>query len=157
MATTFVFNIAKGRFAEFYNRVKNNDPSTSAFVAVAVNTSAFDATLQDLDTLADVLAGSDTDELNNLGYSRVVLTDSDFVPLSPDDSDDVMRITLPTLNFGEVEAGMSTTNIIIGYDANTGSGTDADIIPVSCHEYAVSPNGTEMTATVGAFGLIQAA
>lgn len=157
MATTFVFNIAKGRFAEFYNRVKSNDPSTSAFVAVAVNTAASDATLKDLDTLAAVLADSDTDELNNSGYSRVVLTDSDLDPLSPDDSGDVMTITVPTLNFGEVEAGMDATNIIIGYDANTGSGTDADIIPVSCHEYAVSPNGTEMTATVGPSGLIWAA
>jgi len=157
MATTFVFNIAKGRFAEFYNRVKNNDPSASALVAVVVNTAASDATLKDLDTLADVLADSDTDELNNSGYSRVVLTDSDLDPLSPDDSGDFMKITVPTLNFGEVEAGMDATNIIIGYDANTGSGTDADIIPVSCHEYAVSPNGTEMTATVGASGLIQAA
>lgn len=157
MATTFVFNIAKGRVAELYNRVKTNDPSASALVAVAVNTAASDATLRDLDTLAAVLADGDTDELNNSGYSRVVLTDSDLASMSPDDTNDRMTLTLPELDFGEVDAGMDATNIIIGYDGNTGSGTDADIIPLTCHAYAVSPNGGDMTATVGADGFFRAA
>ena len=49
-----VFNIAKGRVAELYNRVKSNDPTNSAIILVPIETSGLesDATLIDVDTLA---------------------------------------------------------------------------------------------------------
>ena len=49
-----VFNIAKGRVAELYDRVKSNDPANSAIILVPIETSGLesDATLIDADTLA---------------------------------------------------------------------------------------------------------
>ena len=49
-----VFNIAKGRVVEYYNRVKSNDPANSALILVPIETSGLeaDSTLIDVDTLA---------------------------------------------------------------------------------------------------------
>jgi hypothetical protein len=51
-----VFNIAKGRIVEFYNRVKGDDPANSALILVPIETSGLeaDATLIDKDDLAAV-------------------------------------------------------------------------------------------------------
>jgi hypothetical protein len=76
----FVFNIAKGRVVEYYNRVKSNDPSPSALViAVVLATSGLesDATLKDKDDLAALVSGA-TNEATNTGYARKTLTDSDL-------------------------------------------------------------------------------
>lgn len=43
----FVFNIAKGRVAELYNRVTTNDPANSALVAVVLATAGLDAMVDD--------------------------------------------------------------------------------------------------------------
>ena len=45
-----VFNIAKGRVVEFYNRVENNDPTNSALILVPIETTGLeaDATLIDV-------------------------------------------------------------------------------------------------------------
>ena len=52
-----VFNIAKGRIVELYNRVKGNDPANAALILVPIETSGLesDATLVDKDDLAAVL------------------------------------------------------------------------------------------------------
>jgi glucose-6-phosphate isomerase len=82
----FVFNIAKGRVAEFYNRVDTNDPANSALVLVVGQAGSTDATLRDLDTLSAVLAA--TAEVTNSGYARKVLTDTDLAAFAADDAND---------------------------------------------------------------------
>lgn len=54
----FMFNIAKGRVAEFFNRVDSNDPTNSAIILVPLSASDTEANLQDLDDLAAVLAAA---------------------------------------------------------------------------------------------------
>ena len=50
-----VFNIAKGRITEFYNRIVSNDPINSAFVLILLKTSEADSTLIDYDTLSAIV------------------------------------------------------------------------------------------------------
>jgi len=91
-----VFNIAKGRTTELYNRVKSNDPANAAFIIVPIDTTGLeaDSVLIDADTLAAVLAGS-TDENTTMG--RKVLTDADLAALpAPDDANDRYDLALPT-------------------------------------------------------------
>ena len=54
--SNIVFNIAKGKVAAYYDRVKSNDPSTSALVLTPIETSGLeaDSALIDSDTVADV-------------------------------------------------------------------------------------------------------
>ena len=101
----FVFNIAKGRAAELYNRVDSNDPANSALIVAAFNSSDTDATLRDLDTLAAIEGAASTAEATNSGYARKVLTDADLVAFAPDDTNDRVDLDIPDQTWTAVAAG----------------------------------------------------
>lgn len=147
---SIVFNIAKGRVAELYNRVKSNDPSTSALILVPIETSGLetDAVLKDKDDLAAVLSGA-TNEQTTMG--RKTLTDSDLAAFpAPDDTNDRYDVSLPTVTWSGA-TGNAISKILVCYDANTGSGTDADIVPLTMFDFAVTPDGSDIQMTTGVF------
>lgn len=153
----FVFNIAKGRVAEFYNRVKSNDGANSALIIVAINTTATDATLKDLDTLAAIEADANTAEATNSGYARKVLTDADLSALSPDDANDRMDLDVADQTWTAVAAAPGAwTDLVICYDPDTTGGTDADLIPLTQHDFAVTPDGSDIVAQIAAAGFFRA-
>src|SRR5690606_36788486 len=80
-----VFNIAKGRVVEFYNRVKSGDPADSALVLIPIETDGLesDAVLIDKDTVADVLSG-DTDEQTTMGRKVPAAAELDGAPWPAD-------------------------------------------------------------------------
>jgi len=154
----FVFNIAKGRVVEFYNRVENNDPAASGLIIVVLATSGLesDATLIDMDDLAAVVAGT-TNEVTNSGYARKVLTDADLAALpAPDDTNDRYDIDLPDQTWTTVTAGDGWSKLLVCYDADTGSGTDSAIIPLTAHDFVVTPDGSDITAQIAAAGFFRA-
>lgn len=151
----FVFNIAKGRVAELYNRVDTNDPSNSAFVIVPVDVGAVtDATLRDMDTLAVVLAGGVTERTTG-GWNRKTLTDSDLSAFTPDDTNDRVDLDIPDQTWTTVTTG-AVTDLIICYDNDTTSGTDANLIPLTLHDFTVTPDGSDVTAVIAATGFYRA-
>jgi hypothetical protein len=94
-----VFNIAKGRVVELYNRVENNDPANSAIILVPIETSGLeaDATLIDVDSLAALIAGA-TNEQTTMG--RKTLTDTELAALpAPDDTNDRYEVSLPAVTW----------------------------------------------------------
>jgi hypothetical protein len=153
----FVFNVAKGRVAELYNRVDQNDPANSAIVVVAIVATATDATMKDYDTLAALLGDADVAEATNSGYARKVLVDSDIAALSPDDSGDLMQVTIADQTWTTVGAGDNWTDLVICYDSDTTGGTDSNIVPMTCHDFVITPNGGDIVADVGSSGTYQAA
>lgn len=153
----FVYNIAKGRAAELYNRVDTNDPANSALVIVILATSGLesDAVLRDKDTLADVLSGT-TDEATNTGYARKVLTDADIVAFSPDDTNDRVDLDIPDQTWTAVASGSGWSKLLVCYDNDTTGGTDANIIPLTAHDFVVTPDGSDITAQIAAAGFYRA-
>ena len=145
-----VFNIAKGRVVEFYNRVESNDPANSALIVVPLETAGLesDATLMDADTLAAVLAGS-TNEQTTMG--RRVLTDVELAALPPpDDTNNRYSISLPAITWAAA-TGNPISALLVCYDANTTAGTDADIIPLVMFDFIVTPSGTDIQSLAGEF------
>lgn len=145
-----VFNIAKGRIVEFYNRVKSNDPANSALIIVPLETSGLesDATLIDKDDLAAVLSGA-TNEQTTMG--RKPLTDADLAALpAPDDSGDKYSLDLPDVTWMGA-TGNAISKLLICYDGDTGAGTDANIIPLTMHDFAITPDGSDVVATTTEF------
>lgn len=149
--SNFTFNVAKGRAAELYNRVKTNDPANSALVIVAINTTATDATLEDLDTLAAIIADANTAEVTNSGYARKVLTDADLAALAPDDTNNRMDIDLGDQTWSAVAAGDAWTDLIICYDPDTTGGDDSALIPLTQHDFPITPDGSDIVAQVAVF------
>lgn len=146
----FTFNIAKGRVVEYYNRVENNDPSTSALILVALEASGTEAQGQDLDTLAAVEA--DANFAENVSWGRKTLTDTELVALpSPNDTDNRYDVAVPAVTWLSIGVGDNATGLLVCYDANTGAGTDTDIIPLTHHTFSVTGNGNNVVLNAGDF------
>lgn len=146
----FVFNISKGRVAELYDRVKSNDPANSAFILVPLETSGLesDATLIDMDTLSAVLAGT-TNEQTTMG--RKTLTDSDLAAIpAPDDTNDRNERSLPSVTY-TAASGNAVSAWLVCYDSDTTAGTDANIVPLTKFDKAVTPTGIDFVFNAGTF------
>ena len=145
-----VFNIAKGRVVELYNRVESNDPANSALILVPIETAGLesDATLIDADTLAAVLAGA-TNEQTTMG--RKTLTDAELAALpAPDDTNDRYEVSLPTVTW-TAATGNAISKILVCYDSDTTGGTDANIVPLTMFDFAQTPSGADIQMTTGVF------
>ena len=145
-----VFNIAKGRVVEYYNRVKGNDPANSAIILVPIETSGLeaDSTLIDVDTLAALIAGA-TNEQTTMG--RKTLTDAELATLpAPDDTNDRYEVSLPTVTW-TAASGNAISKIAVCYDPDTTGGTDANIIPLTMFDFAQTPSGADIQMTTGVF------
>lgn len=152
----FVFNIAKGRVGELYNRVDSNDPANSALIVSLWNTSATDAALRDLDTVAALEADGNTAEITNSGYARKTLTDADIVAFAPDDANDRVDLVISDQTFTAVASGTAITDALISYDNDTTGGTDANQVPLTWHDFAVTPDGSDILMDVPAAGFFRA-
>ena len=152
----FVYNIAKGRVAELYNRVDSNDPANAVLLVVIVNSAATDATLKDLDTMALIESDANTAEVANSGYARKTLTDSDVVAFAPDDTNDRVDIDIPDQTWTAVAAGTAWTDLLVLYDSDSTGGTDSGVVPLTQHDFAVTPDGSDITAQIAATGFFRA-
>lgn len=145
-----VFNQGKGRVIELYNRVKSNDPSTSALVLVPIETSGLesDATLIDADTLAAVIAGT-TNEQTTMG--KKVLTDAELAVFpTPNDGSDYYEVSLPTVTW-TAASGNPISKIVVCYEPNTGTQTNSTLVPLTMFDFVQSPSGADIQMTTGVF------
>ena len=144
-----VFNIAKGRVVEYYNRVKSNDPANSALILIPIETSGLeaDATLIDVDTVTALIAGT-TNEQTTMG--RKTLTDADLAALpAPDDTNDRYDISLPTVTW-TAASGNAISKIAVCY-RNATADADSAVIPLTMFDFAQTPSGADIQMTTGVF------
>lgn len=143
---------------ELYNRVKSNDPSNSAFVIVLLKTAEADGTLGDYDDLSTLLAASNA-QADFTNYSRKTLTDSDLAALpSPDDTNNRYEVDIPDQTWTSAGGASNNTlvKLLVCYDSDTTSGTDANIIPLTHHDFSVTTDGSNITAVVNSAGFLRA-
>ena len=149
----FVFNIAKGRVVEYYNRVENNDPTNSALIVIVLATTGLEAqsVLEDKDDFAAVVAGT-TNEVTGTGWNRKTLTDADLVALpAPDDTNNRYAVAVPTFNWTPDAAADDASSIVICYDSDTTAGTDSNLIPLTHHDFTVLTDGNQVVVNAGDF------
>jgi len=148
----FVFNIAKGRIVEFYNRAENNDPTNSALILVPLSASGTEAQGQDLDTLAAVEADANFAEITSNNWVRKTLESAQLAALpSANDTDNRYDIQVPSVTWTAPTAGGNTTGLLICYDSDTTAGTDSNIIPLTHHDFVVTADGNDVVLNVGDF------
>lgn len=148
-----VFNIAKGKVNEYHDRVDGNDPANSALIVVILKVAEADATMKDYDTLAAILAGSNT-EADFTNYARKTLTDSDITASTVDDSGDTRNADLADITWNSAggASNNTTAKLLICYDSDTTGGTDANIIPLTYHDFVATTDGTNLVAQIAAAG-----
>jgi hypothetical protein len=149
----YVFNIAKGRMAEFMDRVNSNDPATACFKAIPLSASGSEAAGQDLDTVALVLADAAFTEITTGSWARVQMVDTNVAAASAtvNDTDNRMETDMDDIAFGTITSG-TATGILICYGIE--AGVDSALIPISHHDFAATGVGTTITATIPATGFV---
>jgi len=146
----FAFNIAKGRAVELFNRVDSNDPAASALYLIPVQVSAVtDATLKDLDDFAAIIAAGVTERSAN-GWNRKTLDDTVIAFGAPDDTNDRYPIDFADQTWTPTVGTDTVSDLIVCY-ASVASPTNAQLLPVSQHDFVITPDGSLVTATVNDF------
>lgn len=138
----FVFNIAKGKIAYYASLPAAND----ALIAIPIEASGVeaDATVKDYDTVAAILAAT-TNEQTTMGRKTLA-----SVTVTVDDTND--RVALDAADITWTAAtGNAVSDILICYDPDNTTGTDADLIPLTWHDFSVTPDGSDITATISDF------
>jgi hypothetical protein len=140
--SNLVFNQALGRVSYYASLPAAND----ALVLVPLEATGLvaDSTMRDYDTLADLLAGASNEQTTagrkTLGTVAVTVNDtSDRVEADAAD----VTWTAPT--------GNAVGAVVICYDPDTTTGTDADLIPLTKHDVTWTPDGNNFTLTVADF------
>lgn len=155
----FVFNIAKGRTTELANRVNNNDPTNAVFLIVALKATGLeaDATLKDYTDLATLLTAAN-DEATNSGYARKTLDQAGGLTVTTDQTNDRVDVDFPDQTWTAVQTtGGAWGKILVCYDSDSTTGTDSNVVPLTGHDFAVTPDGTDILLQVAAAGFFRAA
>lgn len=145
----FVFNIAKGRVAELYNRVDAGDPAAARLYIIPIDAgAASDATLQDADTLADVIAAGVTERTTG-GWNRKTLDGAALTALAVDDTNNRMPLDASDQTWTAVTAG-AVTDLIFCY-ASVASPSNAQLVPLTQHDFPITPDGSDVVAVINDF------
>lgn len=154
----FVYNIAKGYISQYAANIIANSPTNSAFIVCVFDMGVTtDATLKDLDTLQAVIDDANSTERTTNGWSRVTVDDTgEGLTVTVDDTtNDCVDVDMNDITWTSVTSGTST-DLVIGYDSDTTAGTDSNIIPCTQHDFAVTPDGSNVTAQIATGGWYRA-
>jgi hypothetical protein len=111
-----------------------------------------DATLQDKDDFSAYVSGT-TDFATNTGYAQKTIANGQGLTVTYDDTNDRVDVDCPDQTWtGVANDGTGAIgDAVFGYDPDSTTGTDADIRPISQHDFAITPDGSDITAQVAVF------
>lgn len=140
-------NIAKGRFAELYNRVDTGDPAAARLYVIPIAAGAVtDAQLLDADTFADMVTLGVTERTAN-GWNRKTLTGTDLALLAPDDTNDRMPVDIADQSWTPTVGTDTVSDLVVAY-ASVASPTNAQLTPLVVVDWVVTPTGATETANI---------
>jgi len=144
-----VFNISKGRFVHWCTLPAASD----ALIVVPLETTGLEAddTLNNYDDLAALLAAANNEQ-TTMGRKTV----SASVTVTIDDTNNWVDVDMPD-QVWTAATGNAISKLLICYDGDTGAGTDSAIIPLTHHDFTLTPDGSDITAQIAAAGFARAA
>jgi uncharacterized protein YfiM (DUF2279 family) len=142
-----VCNIAKGRVAELYNRVDTADPANSALIILVLATSGLeaDSVLRDAATVSAMLSGT-TNEVTNTNYARKTITGATLAAFAADNVNDRVDLAIAAQTWTAVAAGDGWSRVVVAYDPDTTGGTDTTLVPLTVHDFGITPDGSNIQA-----------
>jgi hypothetical protein len=137
-------NIAKGKFARYAMLPETAD----ACVWIVFTGAETDANIRDVDDITALIATA-LNEATFAGYARVTATG---VTVTVDDTNDRTDVDAADPSWSPT-AAEALTRIALGYDNDTGAGTDANIIPLFVDDFAfTTPTSGTITYQVASAG-----
>lgn len=142
-----VLNIAKGRLAYYAGLPAAND----ALKAVPLETSGLesDATIQDYDTVAAILAAS-TNEQSTIGRKTL-----SSVTVTVDDTNNRVDIDCADVTW-TAATGNAVSRLLVFYVPDTTSESDSTNIPLVLLDCVFTPAGGDVTYSVNSAGFARA-
>jgi hypothetical protein len=138
----FMFNIAKGAFVE---KVRDSAAALGMLLLIAADT---DDAMRDTDTVTALLA-TGANEATDGSYARKTgITGS----ITVDDTNNRVDVDVPDQTWATL-AGAAITDLVVFYED---AAADATRVPISCHDFAVTPDGSDVTAQINASGFARA-
>jgi len=145
----FVFNISKGGVAEYARRVDAGDPAAARLYVIPVDVAAVsDATLQDVADFAAVIAAGVTERTTG-GWNRKTIDAAALPAPTVDNTNNRYVVDLPDQTWTAVTTG-AVTDLIICY-ASVSSPTNAQLIPLTQHDFPITPDGSDVVAQINDF------
>jgi hypothetical protein len=141
------FNIAKGKAAYLAGLPATND----ALKAIPIETTGIvsDATMRDYDDLATLLAGA-SNEQTTMGRKTLA-----SVTVTVDDTNDWVIIDAADIVW-TAATGNAISALVVVYDPDTTSPTDANMIPIAKLDAVATPAGGDITYQVASGGFYKA-
>lgn len=143
-------NIAKGRHVQLAMNVDGGTPANSRLIVIPFGGSNTDDEVRDADTVAALEALSGLIERTANGWNRKTLAAAD-VTITVDDTNN--RIDWDITDQSWTPTADATTRVCVAYDADNTAGTDADLIPLVVVDFAITPDGSQVTMVVDAAGI----
>jgi hypothetical protein len=138
----FVFNIAKGAFVE-----KFRDAAANGGILLLTAADTDDA-MRDTDDVAALLATAANEATDGSYSRRINLTGT----ISVDDTNNRVDVDLPDQTWTAL-AGAAILDLVVFYNE---AGTDSTRIPLTLHDFAVTPDSSDVTVQFNASGFARA-
>lgn len=138
----FVFNIAKGKVNYYAGLPAAND----AIIVIPIEASGVesDATLRDYDDVLTLLAAANNEQ-STMGRKTIT-----SATVTVDDTNDRTDADIADVTW-TAATGNAISDLLIAYDPDTTGGTDSSLIPLVFLDFSVTPDGSDLTATVSNF------
>jgi len=150
----FVFNISKGRVASYVQNIEDGSPANSRIKIIPIETSGIetDATLKDYNDLAALLAGT-SNEQTTMG--RKTWAAADLV-ITVDDSGEKVDIDSTDITWTGATGNAISALITVYFPDGVTPGADSTGIPLTKHDFVVTPDGSDIVAQLAAAGFFRA-
>lgn len=144
----FVFNIAKGEVKKY---AKLDGGANDALIVIPIEAAGVEAddVLNNYDDVAALLGGT-TNEQTTMGRKTVT-----SVTITVDDTNNRVDIDFADQTWTGA-TGNAVGDLLVAYDPDTTAGTDSTLVPLTCHDFPVTPDGSDVTAQLAAAGFFRA-
>lgn len=140
----FVFNIAKGAVAE---KVRDGAANLIFILMTALEA---DTVASDYDDIAALLVPAGNVEKADGGYARIT---GQTGAITVDDTNDRVDVDVAVDPTWSALTGTAITDLVVAYEE---AAADASRIPLTNHDFAVTPDGSDVTAELNAAGFYRA-
>ena len=150
----FVFNIAKGRVAQYLQNVEDGSPANSRIKIVPIETSGIeaDAALKDHNDLAALLAGT-SNEQTTMGRKTWAAAD---LTLTVDDTNERFDADSSDITWTGATGNAISALITVYFPDGVTPGADSTGIPLTKHDFVVTPDGSDIVAQLNVAGFFRA-
>lgn len=144
-----VMNFTRGQAGYYADPANGLSGANSRIVIVILSLAEADDTLNNYDELNALLIAAGNAEADATGYARIEIAAANVTRTVDDTGNDAQFILDADQTFSSIsndDTNGDWNKLLVCYDADNGTGTDANILVLSHHDFVVTPNGGDITA-----------